>query len=122
MRRHAVTAAVVALAVVAVACQDVPAPSSKGTRAIGGEVQEAEKAKAAPTTEEGVVPKLKGVSLGDAKKAIVAAGFTTGEVDTVGLFGTPDNKWLVCQQNPAGGASPEKGSPIDLIADSKSCD
>jgi hypothetical protein len=122
MRRHAVTAAVVALAVVAVACQDVPAPSSKGTRAIGGEVQEAEKAKAAPKTQEGVVPTLKGVSLGDAKKALAAAGFEPGEIDTVGLFGTPDNKWLVCQQNPPGGASPKKGTPVDLIADSKSCD
>jgi hypothetical protein len=121
MRRHAVTAAAVALAVIAVACEDVPAPSSKGNRAVGVEVQEAEKAKAAPTTEEGVVPKLIGVSVGDAKKAIVAAGFKTGEIDTVGLFGTPTNNWLVCEQVPAGGESPEKGTAVDLTADSKAC-
>ena len=121
MRRRAVAGAAVALAVVAVACQDVPAPTSKGNRAVGVEVQEAEKAKAAPETQEGVVPKLTGVSVGDAKKAIVAAGFKTGEIDTVGLFGTPDNNWLVCEQVPAGGASPEKGTAIDLTADSKAC-
>jgi len=121
MRRRAVTGAALVFAVVAVACQDVPAPTSKGNRAVGVEVQEAEKAKAAPTTQEGVVPKLTGVSVGDAKKAIVAAGFKTGEIDTVGLFGTPTNAWLVCEQVPAGGASPEKGTAIDLTADSKSC-
>jgi hypothetical protein len=121
MRRRAVTGAVLALAVVAVACEDVPAPTSKGNTAVGVEVQEAEKAKAAPNTQEGVVPKLIGVSVGDAKKAIVAAGFTTGEIDTVGLFGTPTNNWLVCEQVPAGGSSPEKGTAIDLTADSKAC-
>ena len=110
-----------ALAVVAVACQNVPAPSSKGNRAVGVEVQEAEKAKAAPKTQEGVVPKLIGVSVGDAKKAIAAAGFKAGEIDTVGLFGTPANNWLVCEQVPAGGASPAKGTAIDLTADSKAC-
>ena len=121
MRRRAAAGVVVALAIVGVACEDVPAPTSKGNRALGGEVQEADKAKAAPTTEEGVVPKLIGVSVGDAKKAIAAAGFKTGEIDTVGLFGTPANNWLVCEQVPAGGASPEKGTAIDLTADSKSC-
>ena len=121
VRRRAAAGVVVALAIMTVACEDVPAPTSKGNRAVGGEVQEAEKAKAAPTTQEGVVPKLIGVSVGDAKKAIVAAGFKMGEIDTVGLFGTPTNSWLVCEQVPAGGASPEKGTAIDLTADSKSC-
>jgi hypothetical protein len=121
MRRRAVAGAAVALVVVAVACQDVPAPTSKGNRAVGVDVQEAEKAKAAPKTQEGVVPKLIGVSVGDAKKAIVAAGFKTGEIDTVGLFGTPTNNWLVCEQVPTGGSSPEKGTAIDLTADSKAC-
>jgi hypothetical protein len=121
MRRRAVTGVVLTFVVVAVGCQDVPAPTSKGNRAVGQEVQEADKAKAAPTTQEGVVPKLIGVSVGAAKKAIVAAGFKTGEIDTVGLFGTPTNNWLVCEQVPAGGASPEKGTAIALTADSKSC-
>ena len=121
MRRRAFVGTALVIAVVAVACQDVPAPSSKGNRAVGAEVQEAEKAKAAPETQKGVVPELKGVSVGDAKKAITAAGFETGEIDTVGLFGTPENNWLVCDQDPAGGASPKKGTAIQLTADSKAC-
>ena len=40
-------------------------------------------------------------------------------IDTVGLFGTPTNNWLVCEQVPAGGESPEKGTAVDLTADSK---
>ena len=121
MRRRAVSGVVLSLAVVAVACQDVPAPTSKGNRAVGAEVQEAEKAKAAPAAQEGIVPKLTGVSIGDAKKAIADAGFKVGAIDTVGLFGTPDDKWLVCEQAPAGGTSPAKGTTVDLTADSKAC-
>lgn len=120
MRRHGAVAVVVALAVAGAACEDVPAPSSKGNRAVGVEVQEAEDTRAAPKAQQGVVPKLIGVSVGDAKKVIAAAGFKIGTVDTLGLFGTPANNWVVCKQAPAGGASPREGTEVDLTA-SRAC-
>jgi hypothetical protein len=117
MRRHATVGSALALAVAVAACSDVPAPTSKGNRAVGVEAQEAQEARPAPKTEQGVVPRLIGVSVGDAKKAIVDAGFETGTVDTPRLFGTPTNKWIVCEQAPAGGASPRKGTKVALTAD-----
>lgn len=120
MRRYAAVGVALAFAVAVTACTDTPAPSQKGNRAVGVEVQEAEEARPAPETEPGVVPELVGVSVGDAEKAIVDAGFKTGTVDTLGLFGTPENNWLVCEQQPAGGASPREGTEVDLTAD-RSC-
>jgi PASTA domain len=109
--------AVLALAAVVVACTDTPAPTSKGNRAVGVEIEEAGEAKPAPETKAGVVPDLLGVSVGDSRDAIAAAGFEVGTVDTVGLFGTVANNWLVCEQLPQPGAQPQRGSPVDLTAD-----
>jgi hypothetical protein len=120
MGRYAAVALALVFMVTVVACTDTPAPTSKGTRAIGAEAEEAQEAKPPPKTEEGVVPKLVGVSLGDAKKAVVAAGFTVGTIDTLGLFGTPANNWVVCEQLPVGGQSPGEGAEVDLTAD-RSC-
>jgi hypothetical protein len=117
MRRYAVLLIALAFAVAAVACSDAPAPSSKGNRAVGVEVQEAAEAREAGEVEKGVVPDLIGVAVGDAKAAVVEAGFKTGNVDTVGLFGTVGNDWLVCETDPAAGASPKRGSEVALIAD-----
>jgi hypothetical protein len=117
MGRYAAVVLALVFMVTVAACTDTPAPTSKGTRAIGAEEQEAQEAKAAPKTEKGVVPKLVGVSVGDAKKAIADAGFTVGAVDTLGLFGTPTNAWVVCEQEPAGGQSPAEGATVTLTAD-----
>lgn len=106
-----------ALMVVFVACSDSPAPTSKGTRAVGGEVQEAGEAKPPPETQKGVVPDLIGVSVGDAKKALGDAGFKTARVETVSLFGTAADDWLVCIQKPEAGASPGNGTKVHLTAD-----
>jgi len=120
MRRHGVAGLALVFMVVVIACSDVPAPTSKGNRAVGADVQEAEQGKPPPKTQKGVVPKLTGVSVGDSKKAIVAAGFTVGTVETLGLFGTPTNNWIVCEQLPVGGQSPSEGTEVNLTAD-RSC-
>jgi hypothetical protein len=120
MRRHAVVGLAVVFMVVVVACSDVPAPTSKGNRAVGVEQEEAAEGKPPPKTQAGVVPKLVGVTVGDSKKAIVAAGFVTGTIDTLGLFGTPANNWIVCEQSPVGGQEPGEGAEINLTAD-RSC-
>ena len=117
VRRYAPLVAVVVFTILVAACTDTPAPTSKGTRAVGGEVQEAGEAKPAPETEKGVVPDLIGVSVGDAKTAVSEAGFETGNVDTVGLFGTVADDWLVCTQKPEAGASPGRGTKVHLTAD-----
>jgi hypothetical protein len=121
MRRYVAVALALVFVLAVVACTDTPAPTSKGTRAIGAEAEEAQEAKPAPATEAGVVPKLIGVSLGDAKKAIADAGFTVGTIDTLGLFGTPTNSWVICEQQPAGGQSPAEGAEVALTAD-RNCD
>jgi hypothetical protein len=121
MRRYVAVALALVFVLAVVACTDTPAPTSKGTRAIGAEAAEVDEAKPAPETEAGVVPKLIGVSLGDSKKALVAAGFKVGTVDTLGLFGTPTNEWVVCEQQPVGGQSPGEGTSVDLTAD-RNCD
>lgn len=120
MRRYAALLIVLGLAVTAVACEDVPAPSSKGNRAIGGEVQEIGEATEAPEAERGVVPDLLGVTVADSRAALEDAGFKPGTLDTVGLFGTAEPNWLVCETDPVAGTSPPKGTKVDLIAD-KEC-
>ena len=120
MRRYAALLIALGFAVTAVACEDVPAPSSKGNRAIGGEVQEIGEATEAPEAEPGVVPDLLGVTVADSRAALEDAGFKAGTLDTVGLFGTAEPNWLVCETDPAAGTAPPKGTKVDLIAD-KEC-
>jgi hypothetical protein len=120
MRSHAVAGLALVFTAVVVACSDVPAPTSKGNRAVGAEQEETQEGKPAPKTQKGVVPKLIGVTVGDSKKAIVAAGFKVGTVETLGLFGTPTNSWIVCEQLPVGGQSPGEGAEVNLTAD-RSC-
>jgi PASTA domain len=117
MRRYAAVGLALVFVLTVVACTDTPAPTSKGNRAVGVEAEEADEAKPAPDTEKGIVPKLIGVSVGDAKQAIADAGFTVGAVETLGLFGTPTNTWVVCEQQPVGGQSPREGAKVDLTAD-----
>lgn len=118
MRRCVSLLALVALgAIVGAACSDVPAPSSKGNRAIGIEEQDIAEAKPPPEVEKGVVPDLVGVSVADSKDAIEQAGFKVGELDTTGLFGTVSNDMVVCEQDPAPGSGVKKGGKIGLIAD-----
>lgn len=118
MRRCVSLLALVALGATAgAACSDVPAPSSKGNRAIGIEEQDIAEAKPPPEVEKGVVPDLVGVSVADSKDALAEAGFRTGTLDTTGLFGTVSNDMVVCEQDPAAGASPKGETKVDLIAD-----
>lgn len=120
MRRYGALLIAAGFAVMAVACTDVPAPSSKGTRAYGGEVQEIGEGTEAPKSEAGVVPDLLGVTVADSREALEDAGFKTGALETVGLFGTAEPNWLVCETDPVAGTSPPKGTKVNLIAD-KSC-
>jgi hypothetical protein len=108
--------AVIAVGVTA-ACSDAPAPSAKGTRAVGGETQEIGEARPAPNTERGVVPDLTEVTVADSRKALADAGFETGQVETTALFGTVGGALLVCSQSPQAGATPRRGTKVNLVAD-----
>jgi hypothetical protein len=113
-----VIAIVAAMAVVA--CSDVPAPTSKGNRAIDVEQEQVADANPAPETEKGVVPDLFEVTLTDSKKALSEAGFKKVSADTVSVFGSVSGELLVCEQEPKAGASPPTKTTITLEVD-RSC-
>lgn len=120
MGRYSLLAIGLALAITVAACTDEPAPSAKGTPAVGGSASEEEtqEAKPAPETKAGVVPDLIGATLKDSKKAVKDAGFKVGDVRTVALFGDVTDDQLVCEQGEAPGASPRKGAEISMRVDS----
>jgi hypothetical protein len=120
MRRYAPVVIALVAAMVVVACSDVPAPTSKGNRAIEGTPEEVADAAPAPQTEDGVVPDLFEVTLTDSKKALTDAGFKKVEADTASVFGTVSGELLVCEQDPEAGASPPSNTPISLTVD-RSC-
>lgn len=120
MQRYAPALIALALAITVVACTDTPAPSSKGNRAVGGEVQEVAESKPAPETEAGVVPDLIEVTLADSKKALADAGFETVRAETASTFGTVDDDLLVCVQDPKAGSSLPRDTRITLVVD-RSC-
>ena len=106
----------IGLLLVAAACSDVPAPTSKGTRAVGAEIEEVGEAREVGKTKPGVIPDLIGVTVSDSRKALEKAGFKA-EVDTEGLFATAEPNWLVCSQDPAAGETPKEGTKVALVAD-----
>ena len=72
----------------------------------------------APEVEQGVVPELVGVSLGDSEAAIKEAGFKVGDISGgVGVGTVFPPTLAVCSQDPEPGGIPKKGSAIDLNAE-----
>jgi len=119
MRTYSLLAIGLAFVLTVAACTDEPAPSAKGTRAVGGSAsdEEAQEAKPAPETQAGVVPDLIGVTLKDSKKAVKDAGFKVGDVRTIALFGDVTDDQLVCVQGEDPGSSPPKGAEVTMRVD-----
>jgi hypothetical protein len=116
MRKFGLTLLGLVFAIVVGACSDVPAPSSKGT-AVGAESQEVDEAKPPPEIEEGVIPDLMEVTLGDSREALADAGFENVRAETASVFGTVGDELLVCEQEPAAGESPPPKTQILLSVD-----
>jgi hypothetical protein len=101
------------------ACTDVPAPRGQEGGGEGFESRKAQEEVDAPKADKGVVPDVLLVALDDAEKVIEKSGFTVGEAEPLGTFGSRSVASLVCEQDPAAGETPPEGTPIILIFDRK---
>ncbi len=119
MPRYAALLIGLATVVTIAACTDVPAPRSQEGGGAGIETKAALEEVEAPKAEKGVVPEVVAVALEDAEKVIEKAGFTIGEEEPLGTFGSRSIASLVCEQDPAAGETPPKGTAVDLIFDRK---
>jgi hypothetical protein len=119
MNRYAVALIGVVIALIIAACTDVSAPRQQGGDLGVLESKQVAEERPAPKAKKGVVPDVQFVALADAEKAIEKSGFAVGEKEPLATFGSESVASLVCEQEPAAGETPPKGTAVNLIFDRK---